>query len=981
MGGAAGHLMHLYDDLDLSFRKFVQILSDASKGKLVGSEKVDGFNLYLSFCNGTAIGARNKSDMLTGGLDAKKMTAREFAGGEEVKNIFLKALSSFEKAIRNLPEDTQEKLFQNCTIYYNAELLGPLVKNVINYDKNVISIHRSNHKQLINGEIHPYDETSTAKYLDDIINKTEEKDTGSDFFLRRDAIVKLKGLSDKTDLQIAKARIDKLLSSSKLSDSNTIGDYLKFHLYSEIEKKLPEFSKEIKKNIINNVVSGEKLAIPTGLTKETRSRISLFRQEAKIIIKNVLLPLEEIITDFSIAMLEGLESAYIIDNKKEVARLRSEVAHAIKAIQTSGNKEAVDILIRQLKKLKSEERINTPVEGFVFTYGDKVYKFTGAFAPVNQLLGLFKYGRGKATVGDLKKLEEDEYKPKIIAAIPGGFKPPHAGHYALVEQFAKMSEVQKIYIFISPKERVGHTATNSKTITANMSKQLWELYTHNDPRFVIQITKATPIIAVYELVDSLKPGDTLLLGQSEKEENTPFARRFDGIQKHIDKHNLGVIVKPITTPVFAGKVSGTEVREIIARGDKKQFFSILPQHLSIKEKSQAWSMVNKQSIRETLYSMVNEVAQKKYDTQSVSHEPFQNLMRKLHPNWKKRLISHGGQKAGIAGSPYDIKPDIKRAKSAPPIGENLEEMSGMGVGSIEGVSNKKDKDEMISRKEFVEELRLREQIKKIIQEVNQKKQVAEIIQLQEEKELRKQIQKLLFEGVLFEETDVDPHESTGINVLEELLKKIIPVLETDYKTLTTSEEQRKSFRAHIINAIQNVLIPTRVTPSEVDTENQPESEAEALKEKSQAIIKGAASNTPQNLEEQEDIDIKIGDDADMAADPSEDITASDDQFIDIKDKKKKKEKDIFTIGNLDMTGRNLALRSFDKIEKNIIDSYSLLSDEEDKNLFYSYIIANIKLYADKWEDELKTMVSEPTNSEYEQGKEAQSSEEETPVEV
>ena len=54
-----------------------------------------------------------------------------------------------------------------------------------------------------------------------------------------------------------------------------------------------------------------------------------------------------------------------------------------------------------------------------------------------------------------------------------------------------------------------------------------------------------------------------------------------------------------------------------------------------------------------------------------------------------------------------------------------------------------------------------------------------------------------------------PNKSTGINVLEELLKKIIPVLETDYKSLTTNSEQRNSFRAHIINAVVDTLTPAQ----------------------------------------------------------------------------------------------------------------------------------------------------------------------------
>ena len=51
------------------------------------------------------------------------------------------------------------------------------------------------------------------------------------------------------------------------------------------------------------------------------------------------------------------------------------------------------------------------------------------------------------------------------------------------------------------------------------------------------------------------------------------------------------------------------------------------------------------------------------------------------------------------------------------------------------------------------------------------------------------------------DNDPAPHKSTGINVLEDLLKKIIPQIEDDYKLLTTSEEQRESYRAHIVQAV------------------------------------------------------------------------------------------------------------------------------------------------------------------------------------
>jgi hypothetical protein len=49
-------------------------------------------------------------------------------------------------------------------------------------------------------------------------------------------------------------------------------------------------------------------------------------------------------------------------------------------------------------------------------------------------------------------------------------------------------------------------------------------------------------------------------------------------------------------------------------------------------------------------------------------EPYQRKMKAKHSCLKKRVIGHGGQKAG---PPYSIKPSMKRSKSAPPIGESV----------------------------------------------------------------------------------------------------------------------------------------------------------------------------------------------------------------------------------------------------------------------------------------------------------------------
>ncbi|MGI9312709.1 MAG: hypothetical protein ACR2O9_04140, partial [Alphaproteobacteria bacterium] len=149
--------------------------------------------------------------------------------------------------------------------------------------------------------------------------------------------------------------------------------------------------------------------------------------------------------------------------------------------------------------------------------------------------------------------------------------------------------------------------------------------------------------------------------------------------------------------------------------------------------------------------------------------------------------------------------------------------------------------------------------------------------------------------------------------------------------LTTSEEQRQSFRSHVIQAIVNTLKP-----------------------------------------------VEINNDADPIADINEDIEidlgnedSDQDKFIDIRsDSEKKADEEPedpradFGIEGEDETGRNMAYSSFKKVETSIIDSFELLSATEDKELFHDYLIANVKLYFDKFETELSGKVQEPTNQAY-----------------
>ena len=242
------------------------------------------------------------------------------------------------------------------------------------------------------------------------------------------------------------------------------------------------------------------------------------------------------------------------------------------------------------------------------------------------------------------------------------------------------------------------------------------------------------------------------------------------------------------------------------------------------------------------------------------------------------------------------------------------------------------------------EQQLRESIRQAIRLVKKKRSLSEQKMNLDEQKLRSvirefiDVEKKLMSEAGTPDNDPAPHKNTGINVLEDLLKKVIPILETDYKLLTTSLDQRKSFRSHIVNAVIGAITPVEANNDAKDVDSD---------------------------DVREDVDIDIVDDEDskfIDINPQ----ASDDENQEADDPR-----DSFGIEGADVTGRNMAYASFKKIESSIIDAYDLLSNEEDQDLFYDYLIANLKLYFDKFEKELDPSVSEPTNQAYDSAKQSE----------
>ena len=129
-----------------------------------------------------------------------------------------------------------------------------------------------------------------------------------------------------------------------------------------------------------------------------------------------------------------------------------------------------------------------------------------------------------------------------VAILPGGFKPPHKGHFSallhLIEQGARAAIV---YIGAPCRDNV----------TCDQSKQIWEIYSkHVKIPVDIEIVP-NPVRAVYEFTDK-NPDIHTIIGAGEED-----MKRWSYFEKNADKFpNVQLVAIP---PQF-GRISGSDTR-------------------------------------------------------------------------------------------------------------------------------------------------------------------------------------------------------------------------------------------------------------------------------------------------------------------------------------------------------------------------------------------------------------------------------------
>jgi len=407
-GGASGHLMHLYDNRSLTFAELKDVLRATANGKLESvTEKLDGMNLVFTW-DGSLKVARSGGDIAKGGMDAAGL-AQKFSGRQNVEEAFNGAFKVLNDAIGVLPEKVKRAVFRNGSVWYSIEVLYAKNPNVINYDRNCVVFHQSPvFKADKNGKVSKQDDAVGVELLEKYVDQMQQALTQRSWQVRGPAVLRLKKMSDRSIVDRAISAIEQAQNAGGCGDSDTIGDYLHNVVGEEVSDLglQPDAAAAVTARIVGMPGAPGLPQIKKMVTPEVYADVKEFVDGQKALMQRAIAPLEMAIHSFAIEVLRGLHSVLVGNHDEEVNRLRQQVAVAVKAIEASGEARAMDVLATQMRKLGNVENIAAAMEGIVFIYKGNAYKFTGSFAPMNQILGLFKYGRGGVKIGEQKELND-----------------------------------------------------------------------------------------------------------------------------------------------------------------------------------------------------------------------------------------------------------------------------------------------------------------------------------------------------------------------------------------------------------------------------------------------------------------------------------------------------------------------------------------------------------------------------------------------
>jgi len=406
-GGAFGHMSHPYDDVNLTFGEIKNMISAALQGGLdkevVPSEKLDGQAIAVSWRDGELVAARNKGHYRDGAVAA--MTVQQvidkFEGRGDLTDAFSFAIQDLAMAIGKIDAKKREQIFKNGKAFMHLELIYPPTTNVVNYDAYRLIFHSATEYDA-DGNPVGEDKASAGlltKLIKDVnadIQKTYKIDPPK-------AIQFTKNVNFEADRAEFFKELAKIQKDAGMKDNQSISDYIRKEYTDLIEGAANKYGFELAPNLLEGLIrrfafQDKSFRIPQ-IKKEITNKdflnwvLNFDKTGSNDYYKQVIGPIELLFLKLGVKVIK-LATGFLATNPdKTVQQIKNELEKTIKDVRGSGNEAKVAKLEKELRRLDAIGGFDAvvPSEGIVFQHNGKTYKLTGAFAPINQILGTIKY--------------------------------------------------------------------------------------------------------------------------------------------------------------------------------------------------------------------------------------------------------------------------------------------------------------------------------------------------------------------------------------------------------------------------------------------------------------------------------------------------------------------------------------------------------------------------------------------------------------
>jgi hypothetical protein len=201
----------------------------------------------------------------------------------------------------------------------------------------------------------------------------------------------------KAKQSIFLSKIQALQSEFGLTDKSGVADYHQAWWLNFINKNTSGLDELQKIGLVKRWAFGDK-GFRIKDIKDQKSRDwaeKIEKQDQQKITKDNLLKFETIFLGVGAEVLSFMTSVLTVNpeaaKQQMVGRLQTAV-DSIKATGDAKNLEKLNVELARIEALGGFDKI-VPNEGIVFNYKGNTFKLTGAFAPLNQILGIFTFSR------------------------------------------------------------------------------------------------------------------------------------------------------------------------------------------------------------------------------------------------------------------------------------------------------------------------------------------------------------------------------------------------------------------------------------------------------------------------------------------------------------------------------------------------------------------------------------------------------------